>query len=182
MFCPNCGQQQISNNTKYCPRCGTSIAGLAEWLAAGGAPLVVRDAHAPAPAANAPAQLSPRRKGMRRGAKVMFLSGVLLPFLIAFGAAVGEPVPVILSFILFFIGLSMTLYARLFSDDTPRPVKGRAQQQQQQMPGAAVTAPVLPPAAADTHLNNFGRRGTRTAELSPPPSVTENTTRLLDDE
>jgi zinc-ribbon domain len=177
MFCPNCGQQQVSDNTKFCPRCGTQLAGLADWLAGGGVNFAVRETPAP-PAPAAP--LTPRRKGMRRGAKVMFLAGFLLPFLIAFSAAIEEGAPVALSFILFFIGLSMVLYARLFSDDTPRAVAGR--QAPQQLPGSAVTAPVLPPATADTRLNNFGRRGVRTAEISPPPSVTENTTRLLDDE
>jgi hypothetical protein len=176
MFCPNCGQQQIANNTKFCPRCGTSIAGLAEWLAAGGATFVVRDAPAPAAPA-APAALSPRRKGMRRGAKVMFLSGVLLPFLVAMSAAVEHPLPFLFVLVIFFIGFSMTLYARIFGEDAPPAAKPAPAQQQ--LPGA--TAAALPP-AADTRLNNFGRRGVRTAELSPPPSVTENTTRLLDDE
>lgn len=171
MFCPNCGQQQIANSTKFCPRCGTQLAGLAEWLA-GGATLTVRET--PAPLARAP--LSPRRKGMRRGAKVMFLSGVLLPFMFGMSIAAESPGPVIFALILFFIGLSMTLYARLFGDDAPRAVGTAAPFQ---MPGAAPSA--LPP-AADTRINDFPRRGVRTAELSQPPSVTENTTRLLGDE
>ena len=173
MFCPNCGQQQISDSTKFCPRCGTHLAGLAEWLAAGGGPLAVREA--PAPAAS-PAPLSPRRKGMRRGGKLMFLSAVLLPFLIALCVAVEDGAPLIISLLLFFIGLSLMLYARLFSDDTPR-VKGKPAQPQ--MPGATATA--LPP-AADARVNSFTGRGARTAEIAPPPSVTDHTTRLLDDE
>lgn len=173
MFCPNCGQQQIAGSTKFCPRCGTQLAGLAEWLT-GGATLTVRETPAPA----APAPLSPRRKGMRRGAKVMFLSGVLLPFMFGMSVAAESPGPLIFALILFFIGLSMTLYARLFGEDTPRAVGMNAPLQ---MPGATPTA--LPPPAANTRINDFTRRGGRTAELSqPPPSVTENTTRLLDDE
>ena len=179
MFCPNCGQQQISSSTKFCPRCGTSIAGLVEWLAAGGATFAVREREAPP--APAPTPLTPRRRGMRRGAKVMFLSGVLLPFMIGMSVAADSPGPFVFNLLIFFVGLSMTLYARLFGEDQPRAVAGRAPTQ---LPGSAVTAPALPPSAADTRLNNFGRRGVRTAELSPspPPSVTENTTRLLDDE
>ena len=173
MFCPNCGQQQIANSTKFCPRCGTQLSGLAEWLA-GGATITVREMPAPV----APAPLSPRRKGMRRGAKVMFLSGVLLPFMIGMSIAADSPGPLAFAFIMFFVGLSMTLYARLFSDDAPRAVGTKVPFQ---VPGAA-TAPVLPP-AADNRINQFPGRGVRTAELSqPPPSVTENTTRLLGDE
>lgn len=177
MFCPNCGQQQIADSTKFCPRCGTQLAGLSEWLA-GGATITVRETPAPL----APAPLSPRRKGMRRGAKVMFLSGVLLPFMFGMSVAAESPGPLIFALILFFIGLSMTLYARLFGEDTPRAVGTRVPSQ---IPGATPTAPVLPP-AADSRVNNFPRRGVRTAELSQPPaqppSVTENTTRLLGDE
>ena len=171
MFCPNCGQKQIADTTKFCPRCGTQLAGLAEWLT-GGAPLTVREAPAPPP----PAPLSPRRRGMRRGAKVMFLSGVLLPFLIAMSIAAENPGPIIFALIIFFIGLSMTLYARLFGEDVPR-VKGKPAQPQV----AGMAANALPH-AADSRVNNFGWRGVRTAELAQPPSVTENTTRLLDDE
>lgn len=173
MFCPNCGQQQIADATKFCPRCGTQLAGLAEWLA-GGAPLAVREAPAPPPG---PAPLSPRRKGMRRGAKVMFLSGVLLPFLIAMSAAEEHPGPFIFALVIFFIGFSMMLYARLFGEDVPR-VKGKPGQPLM----AGTTTNALPPAAADSRINGFARRGVRTGELARPPSVTENTTRLLDDE
>jgi hypothetical protein len=175
MFCPNCGQQQIADSTKFCPRCGTQLAGLAEWLAGGGANFVAREAPAPT---SPPAPLSPRRKGMRRGAKVMFLSGVLLPFVIAMSAAAENPGPFIFALVIFFIGFSMMLYARLFGEDTPRAVAGPARPQ---VPVAAANATALPP-AADTRINNFARRGVRTAELAQPPSVTEHTTRLLDDE
>ena len=172
MFCPNCGQQQIAGSTKFCPRCGTQLAGLAEWLA-GGATITIRETPVPA----APAPLSPRRKGMRRGGKVMFLSGVLLPFMIGMSIAAESPGPLVFALILFFIGFSMMLYARLFSDNAPRVVGMTAPLQ---MPGATPSA--LPPAAG-TRINDFTRRDVRTAELSqPPPSVTENTTRLLGDE
>lgn len=174
MFCPNCGQQQVADSTKFCPRCGTQLAGLAEWLT-GGAPLVVRDAPAPP---LAPAPMSPRRRGMRRGAKVMFLSGVLFPFFFVLSAAEGDPGPAVVPLIIFFIGLSITLYARLFGEDLPR-VKGK--KTQAQLPGTATNP--LPPASADSYVSSFGRRGRRTAELpQPPPSVTDHTTRLLDDE
>jgi hypothetical protein len=173
MFCPNCGQQQIAGSTKFCPRCGTPLAGLAEWLAAGGT-LV------PAPAAQRlPAPLTPRRKGVRRGAKLMFLSGVLLPIFIAMSVAVESPGPLVVSLVLFFAGLSLLLYARLFGEDAP-PAADRPAQQQF-VPGTAQGVTALPP-AADARINDFARRGVRTAELARPPSVTENTTRLLDDE
>jgi len=36
MHCPNCGQHQISNETKFCSRCGLPLSLVAEVLANGG--------------------------------------------------------------------------------------------------------------------------------------------------
>ncbi len=36
MYCPNCGQQQISNETRYCSRCGLQLGLIAEVVANGG--------------------------------------------------------------------------------------------------------------------------------------------------
>ena len=36
MHCPNCGQQQISQETKFCSRCGMPLSLVAEVLANGG--------------------------------------------------------------------------------------------------------------------------------------------------
>ena len=37
MYCPNCGQQQISDEMRFCSRCGLALSGLMEWLAGGAA-------------------------------------------------------------------------------------------------------------------------------------------------
>lgn len=36
MYCPNCGQQQVSNEIKYCSRCGFQMGLIPELLANGG--------------------------------------------------------------------------------------------------------------------------------------------------
>jgi hypothetical protein len=36
MFCPRCGQQQVSENTRFCSRCGFLLETVAEVLANGG--------------------------------------------------------------------------------------------------------------------------------------------------
>src|SRR5215470_5782169 len=107
MYCPNCGQQQISDEMRFCSRCGLALSGLAEWLAGGRLPLKRED--------EAPAALSPRRKGIRRAAKLMFFSGALFPVFLAFSIAVEEGGPMSIPCGLFFISLVMMLYARLFS-------------------------------------------------------------------
>src|SRR5215210_6173514 len=108
MFCPKCGQQQVADNTRFCSRCGLAISNLAEWIASGGV-LAARTEAAP-PQALA----SPRRKGIRRGAKLMFWSGVLLPIFFGFCFLADNPAPLLVPLTIFLAGLTMMLYARLF--------------------------------------------------------------------
>jgi zinc-ribbon domain len=164
MYCPNCGQQQISEEMRFCSRCGLSLSGLAEWLAGGGLPAKRKDKEELSLS-------SPRRKGIRRGAKLMFLSGVLFPVFLVVSLIVNEGALMFLPLIIFFVSLVLMLYARLFSDKTLDVTSQYAQP--------------LPPAP---HLSmpgaaNLGRQRVRTNELAQqPPSVTEHTTRLLEDE
>lgn len=172
MYCPNCGQQQISGEMRFCSRCGLAFTGLAEWLAGGALPV----RHHDEPKKTEP--LSPRRKGIRRAAKLMFFSAVLFPVFVAISIAVEEGGPMVLPVIVFFIALVMMLYARLFSDNTARVMNQAAQ-----MPvlGANPTRASLPP-AANIPMPDIGRQPVRTNELAQPPSVTEHTTKLLDSE
>ena len=171
MYCPNCGQQQISEEMRFCSRCGLALSGLLEWLAGGRIPAKRADVQQVAAA-------SPRRKGMRRAAKVMFFGGVLFPIFLVFSLAVDEGGPMAIPFIVFFVGLVMMLYARLFSDKTA-PMLNQVAQTSVLDPTTARGA--LPP-ATNISMPGFGRRQVRTNELAQPPSVTENTTRLLDNE
>ena len=174
MYCPKCGQQQISEEMRFCSRCGFGLSGLAEWLARGGVPA----GGMPAKRETEVHPLSPRRKGMRRAAKLMFFSGVLFPIYLAASLAIDEGAPMIFPVMLFFISLVWMLYARLFSDKNA-PVKYQAAQTSNLAPTAAREA--LPP-PTNMPIPNIGRQQVRTNELAQPPSVTENTTRLLDNE
>ena len=169
MYCPNCGQQQLSDEMRFCSRCGQALTGLAEWLAGGGLPAQPRVEVPVSPD-------SPRRKGIRRAAKLMFFSGVLFPIFLVISLAIDEPGPLVLPIIFFFISLSMMLYARLFSDKTAPPINYVAPPTTL---GSAATRSSLPPA---TSIPIPARHQVRTNELAQPPSVTEHTTRLLDNE
>lgn len=171
MYCPNCGQQQISEEMRFCSRCGLALSGLAEWLTGGRLPVKRSDDQQVAAS-------SPRRRGIRRAAKIMFFSGVLFPIFLAFSIAVEEGGAMAIPFIVFFVGLVMMLYARLFSDKTaPAPI----QVAQTSVLDPTTARGSLPP-AANTPTPGFGRQQVRTNELAQPSSVTENTTRLLDNE
>jgi hypothetical protein len=172
MYCLRCGQEQISDQMKFCSRCGLQLTGLAQWLASGGMP---------PPHHERPTSLtSPRRKGIRRGAKLMFLSAVLFPLVLVLSLAIDEGAPMIVPILIFFISLVLMLYARLFS--SPSPIKS----QQVQTPGlnAIPQAGALPPASnIPMHgPGNLAGQQVRTNELAHPPSVTEHTTKLLDQE
>ena len=167
MYCPNCGQQQVADSTRFCSRCGLALSGLAEWLAGGGVATAREEA--------APAPLSPRRKGIRRGAKLVFLSFVLMPIFFGIAVAMDHPLPLIFPCTVFFAGVSWMLYSRLFGENTPA-AEGRPRGAHGL--GAAHGGAALPPASQPAYVPPPQRA--RTAELAQPPSVTESTTRLLD--
>lgn len=171
MYCPNCGQQQISEEMRYCSRCGLALSGLAEWLATGRVPLKREEETGPAP-------LSPRRKGIRRAAKLMFFSGVMFPIFLVFSIAIEEPAPMFFPFLVFFISLVMMLYARLFSD---KNAPGSLQSAPQTAAFDSTSPRYLPPSNT-VSMPHAGRHQVRTNELAQPPSVTDHTTRLLDNE
>jgi hypothetical protein len=98
----------------------------------------------------------------------MFFSGVLFPIFAVISVAIDNPGPLVFPILVFFVSLAMMLYARLFSDKT-----GPA------LIDAPQTRTYLPPA---TSIPIPARPQVRTNELAQPPSVTEHTTRLLDNE
>jgi zinc-ribbon domain len=170
MYCPRCGQQQISDEMKFCSRCGLPLSGLTDWLHVNGLP-AGREQEAQV------ALRSPRRKGIRRGAKVMFFGGALFPIFLLLSLGIDEPGPLVVPIITFFIGLTITLYSKLFVEDFPLL---QGQQPQRFVSGATAAGQALPPASSTPVYSNFAGQQVRTNELAQPPSVTEQTTRLLD--
>jgi hypothetical protein len=151
MYCPNCGHQPSSAAPRFCSGCGLRLDGVAQLIEAGGA----LEALAP-PAASAPP--SPRRQGLRLGAKLMFASLVLLPFCFGLSFPADSPAPLLIPLTVFFVGLSWSLYARLFRDDAPAP------------PFFERVPPAL--GAPTPEAAGF-------ADRRQPPSVVDSTTKLL---
>jgi len=79
---------------------------------------------------------------------------------------------------IFFASLVWMLYARLFIENTAPAISYTAQQQAF---GSMPARSALPP-AINNPIPNIGRQQVRTNELVQPPSVTDHTTRLLDNE
>jgi hypothetical protein len=168
MFCPRCGQQQVSEEVRFCSRCGLSLAAVPSLLAS---------AVEPAAGVSAGGVRTKKRRHIRRGAKVMFFSAVLFPVFLGLSIAADGPEPLLVPFTVFLVGLAWLLYFVIFGEETPAESaeKGRKDLRDSR------TAPALPPSTF-VPASGFGQRRANTADMAQPPSVTEQTTRLLDED
>lgn len=69
MFCPNCGQQQASGETRFCSRCGFQLGVVKALLAAG---------EGEGPGVRPVPDQARRRKDMTKGAAFMFLAALIV--------------------------------------------------------------------------------------------------------
>jgi hypothetical protein len=166
MFCPRCGQQQVSEEVRFCPRCGLSLASV---------PALVAGFEASAVEGAARGGRSKKRKRIRRGAKIMFFSAVLFPIFFGLAIAVDEPGPLIIPAMVFFAGLAWMLYSVLFGEEEAQESAEGARGDLRE----GRNAQSLPPATF-VPASGFGARPAHTADMAQPPSVTEQTTKLLD--
>jgi hypothetical protein len=183
MHCPQCGQQQASTEMRFCSRCGFPLAGVVELLASGG----VLNSSGEQPEQ----KMSPRRKGVQQGVLMMIIGTVLVPTLAIFnsfqhGPSIFDLLVPLAAVICFAGGLMRILYASLFEEGAPgikqdvhASSSAPAAAPAQLNTGARINA--LPPQQS-TPVSDFMPRRANTAELVRPPSVTENTTRLLDED
>lgn len=178
MFCPQCGQQQANGVIRFCSRCGFPLDGVIQLLNNGGMVPVYRTPDEPVP-------VSPRRKGVKQGGVLLLSGAVLVPILGLFASFVPGAFPellVALAAIICFIGGPLRmLYAGIFEEGAPKPIRVYGPPAVHMAPqhfAPHAPSPALPPARPQPSW----RPRPNTAELATPPSVTENTTRLLEKE
>ena len=178
MFCPNCSQQQISEEIKFCSRCGFLLTGLRELL----------KNHGETSKKTFIQRLtgdSPRKKGLKKGLFIFLLTFLVVPIVSIFTVMLrAEPFAVAIFAILFSVGgILRMLYALLFEsnedaklsliDDVNQPAQSEFTQttEQNALPGASSVSAssYIPP----THGN------WRDTNDLIPNSVTEKTTDLL---
>jgi hypothetical protein len=183
MYCPQCGQQQASSEMRFCSRCGFPLGGVTELLASGG---VLQSMGGEELREQA---LSPRRRGVKRGVVMMLVGAVVVPVLGILNSYQDQTtmldVLVAISAIIFFAGgLMRILYALLFEASTPTVKLNAPADIPSATPAqldARMRVAALPPAQT-IPASSFAPRRMNTAELRQPPSVTENTTRVLDED
>jgi hypothetical protein len=136
----------------------------------------------------APTEMSPRRKGVRQGGLLFLLGAIIVPILGLFASYFDSRFPEILTglaaIICFIGGPLRMLYAGIFEEGAPSPMpQARPYMSPPVAPGqfgSPMHKAALPPPAISSAPP--WRARPNTAELATPPSVTENTTRLLDKE
>lgn len=72
MFCPNCSQEQVSTETKFCSRCGFLLTRVIELIESGG------ELGKRSRISNLTGD-SPRQKGIRQGLTLFLLSFLVVP-------------------------------------------------------------------------------------------------------
>lgn len=170
MFCPKCGCHAGPDGSRFCRNCGFRLDGVAQLMSRNGAP----ESYTP-PLVTVPLPSpSPRKKGVRKGGKIMFGALASLPIFIGICAAVNSGDPLVVPVFVFFAGLVRMLYARLFEDASPVPPS----MVQPVIPHPVAQPASLPPGnyqpLAAPHVNV-----PTTGNLVAPPSVVEPTTSLL---
>jgi hypothetical protein len=134
--------------------------------------------------------ISPRRKGVKQGVLLMLIGAVLVPLLGVFASFAPQRIGVAFEFfaaaaaILCFIGGPLRmLFAAIFEEGARSH-----QYAPSAFPSPSYAPPVIPAqpvrvaALPPPTVNTAGswRQRPQTAEILQPPSVTDNTTRLLD--
>src|SRR4051812_19846210 len=174
MHCPQCGQQQVSEVTRFCSRCGFPMDGVAQLLASGGIMQAYQSGEA--------AERSPKWKGVRQGVILLMIGVLLVPLMGVFSAFTRgmisdafQMLAAIFALICFVGGPVRMLFAALFEQGAG--LSPANQYAPRAMPAPPPRPNALPPANVNA---TGGWRRPNTAELVGRPSVTENTTRLLD--
>ncbi|MBI3651652.1 MAG: zinc ribbon domain-containing protein [Acidobacteria bacterium] len=172
MYCPQCGKEQASADVRFCSRCGFQMGVVNELMQNNG--LLTPPLAPPMPPPFVPSR---RKKGIKTGAILMFISAVLTPifFAIAIGPA-DHPGPLIVPLTIFLAGLCRFLYARIFDDDLAPFVPAH--------PHVFTPPPYRQalPNAEPFRVTNPTPQRINTAEMVEPPSVTDHTTQLFDKE
>ena len=169
MYCPQCSHQQISDELRFCSRCGFPLDGVAKMVASGGTlPTLEEEA--------GKSVHSSRRRGVQQGIILIFVSVLVLPLV----NLIGRPYHEALFFVFLLGGILRALYALAFQEGAIYKSRKPKEDIAPSQIGANMSG-YLPPSQAATL--NFSERRVETAEMvKPPDTVTENTTKLLDEQ
>ncbi|MBX3294668.1 MAG: hypothetical protein KF762_02955 [Acidobacteria bacterium] len=178
MHCPICGQQQISREIRFCSRCGFEMSGVAALIDGGGKPKTP----------NKEWKISPRRKGIYQGLFIFLLSFLIVPLVALLTmAANAEPFFVAAFAIILTVGgILRVAYALMFESSDPVASLDDKEGSRSLLPKSGAKVKELPPETsipANVYSPPIQGAWRDTNELEGRPgSVTENTTKLLEND
>lgn len=181
MHCPRCGQEQSSEEIRFCSRCGFLLTGIVEVMANGG--------NIPSVADVKNSVSTPRKRGLKKGLFIFLLAFLFVPLAAIFTLMIRAEEPffvVILAIMLTVGGLLRMAYAMMFESNVPteRALEGNVRQTAQGFFNRRQNIKSLPSEQsipASGYVPPVGGNWRDTNDLTPT-SVTESTTKLLQKE
>ena len=177
MFCPNCGQQQISNEIRFCSRCGLPLGLISEVLSYGGSLPQLAELY------------KSKSKFTRRNGLIFSLFWFLLfVFILAplFGIINVDELAAMSAVLGVMGGLMLLLASFIFlkkPNDFPNYLESLPQAEKSKIADKNFSA--LPPQQtqpAQSYVPPAAWKTPETDDLARPGSVTEGTTKLLQNE
>jgi hypothetical protein len=181
MYCPKCSQEQISDEVRFCPRCGFQLDALK---------LMLTDNLDGSPMSEAEREtqlVSTRKRDVLIGATVMLVAAISIVLLMISSVAGTPWQAVVIPLLLVWIGIVSVMLlsghaARevtnlFFKDDSASPSQIVSKLIRRLNP-SDVYHPL--PSIKREHISEFGTWRVNTAELLQPTSITEHTTNSLD--
>ncbi len=179
VYCPRCGQEQITSETRFCSRCGFLMTGISGVVLAGGLNQELQSANAKLP--------TPRRRGLKQGGAWFLLGIFLVPLFGVLSLLIHFPEEIIgLGAIIFFVGgIVRMIYALIFESGNPsdKTLEETVMQTAQKLLNKKPQANALPPQQSipvEGYVPPTAGNWRETSDLVPN-SVTDGTTKLLDD-
>jgi len=178
MHCPKCGQRQISEETRFCSKCGFLLTGIAEVVSNEGVLLRAADANFPS---------SPRKKGIKQGIFFFLLMAFLivpLTVAVSIGFRAGPTLAIIIAIMATAAAFLRIIYALMFESNIPggntleENLIGGSRKffNNQDSPRKLPADQSIPVSAYASPAGTWRD----TNDLQPVGSVTDNTTKLLE--
>lgn len=177
MFCPRCGQQ-AAEEVRFCSRCGLPLDAAVELIEAGGR------TELESAQAKANVGLTPRQRGTRKGLMII-AGGVFFFVLVAILNTIKDdffPV-LLLAGLIITAGIMRMLYGLLLEEHAPtkKSLKHTTADAAPTLAHEKTRGTELPPART-IHASVYAKPGADTSDMAAPSSITESTTRLLDED
>ena len=164
MYCPKCSQKQISEEMRFCSRCGFQMEGVIQLLANDGIICVEKQTE----------QSIVRRAASTVGTKIIYASVFVFIITFLFAIADNAPAILIIPFLMFLVGLAQMIYALIFNQKTSANVEPESVKNF----NPAETRRNLPPIQS-VPVSDYQTSPHEGRKMVKPPSVTESTTKLF---